>query len=96
MQFTNPSVLGPETAGLQDLTRNGFIEKILQIMDDIKAGLRYVFQTNNEVTLAVSATGHGGMETAMCNLVEPGDKVLVAVNGIWGRRAMDIASRYGT
>ncbi|KAL0268287.1 UNVERIFIED_CONTAM: hypothetical protein PYX00_010289 [Menopon gallinae] len=72
-----------------------FHKETFEIMDEIKAGLQYVFQTNNEVTLAVSATGHGGMEAAMCNLVEPGDKVLVAVNGIWGRRAMDIAFRYG-
>lgn len=65
-------------------------------MDEIKLGIQYVFQTKNELTLAVSAAGHGGMEAAMCNLVEPGDGVLVAVKGVWGQRAADIASRYGT
>lgn len=64
-------------------------------MDEIKCGIQYVFQTKNELTLAVSATGHGGMEAAMCNLVEPGDTVLVAVNGLWGTRAADMATRYG-
>nr|CAD7463634.1 unnamed protein product [Timema tahoe] len=66
-----------------------------QLMDEVKAGLQYVFQTKNPVTLAVSASGHGGMEMAMCNLVEPGDVVLVTVAGIWGMRAADMAARYG-
>ncbi|XP_063233433.1 alanine--glyoxylate aminotransferase [Bacillus rossius redtenbacheri] len=66
-----------------------------QVMDEVKAGLRYVFQTRNAATLAVSATGHGGMEMALCNLVEPGDVVLVVVGGLWGQRAADMARRYG-
>lgn len=64
-------------------------------MDDIKEGIRYVFQTKNELTLAISTSGHGGMEAVMCNLLEPGDKVLITVNGIWGERAALMASRYG-
>lgn len=64
-------------------------------MDEIKEGLQYVFQTRNKLTLAVSATGHGGMEAALCNLIEPGDVVLIANNGIWGQRAANMASRYG-
>lgn len=64
-------------------------------MDEIKEGIQYIFQTRNELTLAVSTSGHGGMEAVFCNLVEPGDKVLVAVNGIWGERAANMASRYG-
>lgn len=64
-------------------------------MDDIKEGIKYVFQTANPVTLCVSASGHGGMEAALCNVIEPGDVVLCAVTGLWGRRAGDIASRYG-
>ncbi|XP_066993748.1 alanine--glyoxylate aminotransferase [Anabrus simplex] len=65
------------------------------IMDEIKEGLQYVFQTKNSLTLAISTSGHGGMEAAMCNLIEPGDTVLIAVNGIWGERAADMAGRYG-
>lgn len=64
-------------------------------MDDIKDGIKYIFQTKNDLTLALSAAGHGGMEAVLCNLLEPGDKVLVAVNGIWGERACNMAFRYG-
>ncbi|XP_018567538.1 serine--pyruvate aminotransferase, mitochondrial [Anoplophora glabripennis] len=69
--------------------------EVFQVMDEIKEGLRYVFQTSNELTLAVSAAGHAGMEAVISNLLEPGDKVLIAVNGIWGIRASDMARRYG-
>lgn len=64
-------------------------------MDEIKEGIRYIFQTTNELTLALSASGHGGMEAVMCNLIEPGDRVLIGVNGIWGHRASIMATRYG-
>lgn len=64
-------------------------------MDDIKEGLKYVFQTRNPLTLCISASGHGGMEAALCNLIEEGDVVLCAVTGLWGLRAGDMASRYG-
>lgn len=64
-------------------------------MDEIKEGIQYIFQTRNELTLAVSTSGHGGMEAVFCNLVEPGDKVVIAVNGIWGERAANMAYRYG-
>lgn len=65
-------------------------------MDEIKEGIKYVFQTKNTLTLAVSASGHGGMEAVLSNLLEPGDRVLVAINGIWGQRAASMAKRYGT
>lgn len=67
----------------------------LKIMDDVKKGCQYIFQTKNPVTVCISASGHGGMEAALCNLVEDGDIVLVGVAGIWGLRAYDIAQRYG-
>ncbi|CAH1155952.1 unnamed protein product [Phaedon cochleariae] len=70
-------------------------QETFQIMDEIKEGIRYLFQTKNDLTLATSATGHSGMEAILCNLIEPGDKVLVAVNGLWGTRAADMAERYG-
>ena len=56
-----------------------------QIMDEVQEGLRYLFQTASNYTLCASGTGHAGMEMAIANLVEPGDKVLVGVNGIWVR-----------
>ncbi len=64
-------------------------------MDDCKAGIQYAFQTRNPVTLAVSATGHAAMECVMTNLVERGDVVLIAENGIWGQRAGEMAKRQG-
>ena len=69
--------------------------EVLELMSDISAGLRYFFQTNNSLTLAVSGTGHAGMEAAFVNLVEPGDRVLVLQSGIWGKRAKDVAERCG-
>ena len=64
-------------------------------MDDIKAGLQYVFQTRNRLTLAISASGHGGMEACLGNLLERGEKVLIAKCGLWGERAADMAIRIG-
>lgn len=62
-------------------------------MDDVKAGLRYAFQTDNSLTFAVSGTGHAGMECAVLNLLEPGETLLVVQNGVWGQRAADLATR---
>ncbi|KAG8580659.1 hypothetical protein GDO81_007379 [Engystomops pustulosus] len=69
--------------------------EMFQIMDDIKLGIQYAFQTKNNLTLAVSGSGHCAMETAIFNVVEKGDVVLVASKGIWGERAADIAQRIG-
>lgn len=66
-----------------------------KIMDDIKKGLKYLFQTFNPLTLCVSGPGHAGMETALCNLIEEGDVVLICSTGIWGERAADMARRQG-
>ncbi|NXD79585.1 SPYA protein, partial [Halcyon senegalensis] len=67
--------------------------EVLQVMDEIKAGIQYAFQTQNRLTLAISGTGHCAMEAALLNLLEHGDTTLVAINGIWGQRAADIARR---
>lgn len=67
----------------------------VEIMDDIQEGLRYLFQTDNEHTLAISGTGSAAMETAFANLVEPGETVLVPDNGYFGARMGEIAERAG-
>ncbi|ETN58525.1 serine-pyruvate aminotransferase, mitochondrial [Anopheles darlingi] len=67
----------------------------LKIMDDIKEGMRYLFQTRNAATFCLSASGHGGMEATLCNLLEDGDVILIGHTGHWGDRAADMASRYG-
>jgi alanine-glyoxylate transaminase/serine-glyoxylate transaminase/serine-pyruvate transaminase len=67
----------------------------LRLMDEIRAKLKELFQTKNEMTLAMSGTGSAGMETLFANLVEPGDKVLIGINGVFGGRMADVASRCG-
>src|SRR3712207_2747657 len=67
----------------------------LRVMDEVRTRLREVFRTKNEMTLAVSGTGSAGVETVFASLVEPGDRVLVAVNGVFGGRMVDVARRCG-
>ncbi|MBE9525169.1 MAG: aminotransferase class V-fold PLP-dependent enzyme, partial [Chloroflexi bacterium] len=67
----------------------------LRVMAEVKELLRYVFRTNNKMTLPISGTGSAGMEAALCNFIEPGDSVLIAVNGFFGERLAEIAGRYG-
>jgi alanine-glyoxylate transaminase/serine-glyoxylate transaminase/serine-pyruvate transaminase len=57
--------------------------EFLKLMQEVQALLRYVFQTENELTVPVSGTGSAGME-ASCNLIEPGDRVLIAIQGYFG------------
>ncbi|MGI9558648.1 MAG: pyridoxal-phosphate-dependent aminotransferase family protein [Thermodesulfobacteriota bacterium] len=67
----------------------------LTIMDEIGAMLREVFQTRNRLTIPMSGTGSSGMETAFVNIIEPGDTVVIGVNGVFGERMCDVASRCG-
>ncbi len=67
----------------------------LKIMNSAMDLLRFVFETNNLITFPVSGTGSAGMEAALVNVVEPGDKVVIGVNGIFGQRMVDVASRCG-
>ena len=67
----------------------------MRIMEDIKKLLRIVFQTANEITFPISGTGSAGMETALANLIEDSDEVVVAVNGAFGERIADTAARLG-
>lgn len=61
----------------------------------VAALLRYVFGTENDVTLAVSGTGTSGMETALVNAIEPGDAVVIGVNGAFGSRMVEMAEKFG-
>jgi alanine-glyoxylate transaminase/serine-glyoxylate transaminase/serine-pyruvate transaminase len=65
----------------------------LAILDETADRLRQVFRTANRLTLPVSGTGSAGMEAAFVNVVEPGDVVVVGVNGIFGERMCDVAAR---
>ena len=65
------------------------------MMDEVKAMLQYAFQTRNHLTMPVSAPGSAGMETCFVNLVEPGDKVVVCINGVFGGRMKENVDRLG-
>ena len=58
--------------------------ELFEALDEIQAGLRRLFGTQNAFTVALSGTGMAGMESCMANLVEPGDNVLVGVHGFFG------------
>jgi alanine-glyoxylate transaminase/serine-glyoxylate transaminase/serine-pyruvate transaminase len=65
------------------------------MMDEVKGLLKYAFQTENELTMPVSAPGSAGMESCFVNLVEPGDKVIVCQNGVFGGRMKENVERCG-
>ncbi len=65
------------------------------MMDEVKGLLKYAFQTENELTMPVSAPGSAGMESCFVNLVEPGDKVVVCQNGVFGGRMKENVERCG-
>lgn len=87
----HPSVL----AALAAPTVGHLDPYFLQIMDEVQQMLREVFQTENQMTMAISGTGSAGMETCVVNLVEPRDKVIVCQNGVFGGRMADVARRAG-
>jgi alanine-glyoxylate transaminase/serine-glyoxylate transaminase/serine-pyruvate transaminase len=67
----------------------------VRMMEEIKTMLRQVLLTKNEMTFPVSGTGSAGMEFCFVNLVEPGDDVIIGVNGVFGTRMVDVAERCG-
>jgi alanine-glyoxylate transaminase / serine-glyoxylate transaminase / serine-pyruvate transaminase len=69
--------------------------EFLRVMDDIQSLLRTLFETRNKLTIPISGTGSAGMEAALVNLIEPGDSVVVCVNGVFGERMSDIVGRCG-
>ncbi len=69
--------------------------EFLVIMNETQDMLRQVFRTQNRLTFSVSGTGSAGMETTVVNLIEPGDKMVVCVNGVFGQRMTDVAGRAG-
>lgn len=65
------------------------------MMDELKSLLKYAFNTENELTLPISAPGSAGMEACFVNLVEPGDTVIVCINGVFGTRMRENVTRIG-
>lgn len=91
-----PSCVAPSTYNALSRSTLGHLDPyFIEIMDGIKAGLRTLMGTANNVTVPLSGTGSAGMEAAFVNLVERGDKVLVLRNGVFGMRMTDVATRLG-
>jgi alanine-glyoxylate transaminase/serine-glyoxylate transaminase/serine-pyruvate transaminase len=89
-----PSEIAPSVLAALSAPTVGHLDPyFLRIMDETQTMLRQVFRTQNALTLAVSGTGSAGMETCVVNLIEPGDRMLVCVNGVFGTRMVDVAGR---
>jgi alanine-glyoxylate transaminase/serine-glyoxylate transaminase/serine-pyruvate transaminase len=69
--------------------------QFIAMMDEVKGLLQQAFKTSNELTIPVSAPGSAGMETCFMNLLEPGDTVLICINGVFGTRMVEVAERCG-
>lgn len=91
-----PSLADPRVLQAMGTPLVGHLDpSFLELMDRTQELLRYVFETDNRLTIPVSGTGSAAMEAAVANMVEPGEKVLVCVNGYFGNRIVDMARRYG-
>jgi len=91
-----PSMVHPRVLRALSQPVIGHLDPLfLAIMSDVQKLLRFVFQTENQLTIPVSGTGSAGMEAALCNFIEPGDEVIIGVNGYFGGRMRDMAERYG-
>jgi len=91
-----PSDVYPEVLAAMARPTIGHLDPaFVEFMDGLNELLRYAFQTENSVTLPISAPGSAGMECAFVNLLEPGDKVVIASNGVFGGRMLENARRCG-
>ncbi|MBB3046158.1 alanine-glyoxylate transaminase/serine-glyoxylate transaminase/serine-pyruvate transaminase [Litorivivens lipolytica] len=91
-----PSDVNPRILEALGRTTIGHLDpQFIEMMDQIKQLLQYAFQTKNELTLPVSAPGSAGMEACFVNLLEPGDKAIVCINGVFGNRMVENVKRCG-
>ena len=91
-----PSPVSPEILQAMARPTVGHLDpQFLTIMDEVNEGLRMVFGTKNALTFPVSGTGSAAQEGAMVNMVEPGDTVIVGINGVFGGRLAEMARRAG-
>lgn len=91
-----PSDISPQVLQAMSRPTIGHLDPLfIQMMDELKSLLKYAFQTQNAFTIAVSAPGSAGMEACFVNLVEPGDKVIVCRNGVFGERMRENVVRAG-
>jgi alanine-glyoxylate transaminase/serine-glyoxylate transaminase/serine-pyruvate transaminase len=91
-----PSDVSPRVLAALARPTIGHLDPVfVEMMDEMKVLLQYAFQTKNELTMPVSGPGSAGMETCFVNLVEPGDKVIVCQNGVFGGRMKENVERSG-
>ncbi|TKS61572.1 MAG: alanine--glyoxylate aminotransferase [Nitrospira sp.] len=91
-----PSTVHPRVLSAMSTPLLGHLDPaFLAVMNDIQTLLRQVFATTNRFTIAISGTGSAGMEASIVNLVEPGDTVIVGVNGVFGTRLATVVERCG-
>lgn len=91
-----PSDISPQVLQAMSRPTIGHLDPLfINMMDEVKSLLKYAFQTQNEFTIAVSAPGSAGMEACFVNLIEPGDKVIVCRNGVFGERMRENVLRAG-
>lgn len=105
LEFNPPRriLLGPGPSPVDDRVMRAMTAPLLghldplflRLMDDIQTLLRYVFETENRLTVPISGTGSAGMEATVANLLEPGEEIVVCVNGYFGERMCDMVSRLG-
>jgi alanine-glyoxylate transaminase/serine-glyoxylate transaminase/serine-pyruvate transaminase len=96
-------LMGPGPSCVPDAVYSALSKKTLghldphfvRIMDETKVKLQQVLKTKNSLTIPMSGTGSAGMESCFVNLVEKGDPVLILINGVFGMRMQDVASRLG-
>jgi alanine-glyoxylate transaminase/serine-glyoxylate transaminase/serine-pyruvate transaminase len=91
-----PSDVNPRILEAMSRPTIGHLDPVfVEMMNGMKGLLQYAFRTRSELTLPVSAPGSAGMETCFVNLVEPGDKVIVCINGVFGGRMKENVERCG-
>ncbi len=91
-----PSLVHPRVYRAMTAPVIGYLDPaFIQLMDDTQRPLRTLFRTENDMTMPVSGTGTAGMEAAVYNITEPGDTVIVCLNGFFGTRMADMAKRCG-
>ena len=101
--IVKPLLMGPGPSCVSDSVYQALAKptlghldpEFIALMDDIKSYIRKLIQTENQLTVPISGTGSAGMETCFVNLVESGDRVLVLINGVFGVRMEDVATRLG-
>src|SRR5271169_5652757 len=91
-----PSEINPRVLAAMSLPAIGYLDPIfVEMMEELKSLLRYVYQTENALTYPASGPGSVGMETCFVNMVNPGDKVIVCRNGVFGGRMIENVERSG-